>query len=341
MEMPDNNTQRIAYLDILRLIATLAVIFIHVVADGLPLSFGQYNWYVAVVGGSLVRWAVPVFVMISGALYLNPQKQITTETVLKRKVPRLLLAYVSWWLIYALAIVLVWYVIKKEPFQFEWLAPHYHLWFLPMLCGVYLLIPLLRPIASDRKLLRYALLIWLFYLAGSFVFVDEIKQIAPLFAMNTLVGYAGYFLLGYYLSSLETTKGQRWVIYILGMLSALATIGGSIGLSLSKGAFDEKFYTYLSVHVMMMAAALFVFVKERTAGRGSKTYRLVDYVRHDLFGIYLTHDLWLMVLNKEIVRNVFNQAFTLPLICIAVFVLSLYTTKLIRKIPFVNKILIP
>ena len=87
--MPDNNTQRIAYLDILRLVATLAVIFIHVVADGLPLSFGQYNWYVAVVGGSLVRWAVPVFVMISGALYLNPQKQITTKTVLKRKVPRL------------------------------------------------------------------------------------------------------------------------------------------------------------------------------------------------------------------------------------------------------------
>ena len=119
--MTQSNTPRIAYLDLLRVLATLAVIYIHVNADGLLVMDSQYDWYVAMVGGSLVRWAVPVFVMISGALYLNPQKSITTETVLKRKIPRLLLAYVAWWVIYATAIVLVWVVIKKEPLQTDWL----------------------------------------------------------------------------------------------------------------------------------------------------------------------------------------------------------------------------
>lgn len=331
-------TQRIAYLDILRVLATFGVIFIHVTADGLPFSFMQYNWYVAVVGGSLVRWAVPVFVMISGALYLNPQKKITTGTVLKKKIPRLLLAYVAWWLIYALAIVIVWRVIKKEPFQMEWVTPHYHLWFLPMLAGVYLLVPVLRSIASDEKLLRYALVIWLCYLAGSFAFVKEIKQITPLFAMNTIVGYAGYFLLGYYLSIIKTTKRQRTIIYILGIIGALVTIGGSVGWSASKGEFVEKCFSYLSIHVALMSVALFVFVKEKTVEIGRGANRLLEAVRFDLFGVYLTHDLWLMVINKDEVRNLCNHAVSLPLICIVVFVLSLYTTKLIRKIPFVNKI---
>lgn len=336
--MLQSNNQRIAYLDILRLLATFAVIFIHITADGLPFSFMQYNWYVAVVGGSLVRWAVPVFVMISGALYLNPHKEITTGLVLKKKIPRLLLAYVAWWLIYALAIVTVWCLIKKEPFQTEWIAPHYHLWFLPMLAGVFLLIPLLRPIAANEKLLRYALVIWLCYLACSFAFVKEIKQITPLFAMNTIVGYAGYFLLGYFLSTLETSKRQRIVIYILGILGALVTIGGSIGLSAYTGAFNEKFYAFLSLHVAMMSMALFVFVKDKALHVGHRTQRLLEIVRYDLFGVYLTHDLWLMVLNKDVVRDLTNHALTLPLICLVTFVLSLYTTKLIRKIPFLKHI---
>lgn len=336
--MSQSNKQRIAYLDFLRLIATIAVIFIHVTADGLPFSFMQYNWYVAVTGGSLVRWAVPVFVMISGALYLDPHKEVTTGMVLKRKIPRLLLAYVAWWLIYALAIVIVWHVLKKEPFQTEWVTPRYHLWFLPMLAGVFLLIPLLRPVAANGKLLRYALVIWLCYLGGNFAFAKEIKQITPLFAMNTIVGYAGYFLMGYYLSTLNATKRQRVIICVLGILGALFTLGGSIGWSAIKGAFDEKCYSYLSLHVAMMAMALFVFVKEKSGHIGNRTQRLLDAVRYDLFGVYLVHDLWLMVVNKEVVRDFANHALTLPLICLTVFVLSLFTTKLIRKIPFLKHI---
>lgn len=336
--MLQSTNQRIAYLDILRLLATFAVILIHIIADVLPLSFMQFNWYVAVVGGSLVRWAVPVFVMISGALYLDPQKEITMGLVLKKKIPRLLLAYAAWWLIYALAILTVWCFIKKEPFQAEWIAPHYHLWFLPMLAGVFLLIPLLRPIAANEKLLRYALVIWLCYLACSFAMVKEIKQFTPLFAMNTIVGYAGYFLLGYFLSILETSKRQRIVIYLLGIIGALATIGGSIGLSVYTGAFNEKFYSFLSLHVAMMSMALFVFVKENSCHIGTGTQRLLEFVRYDLFGVYLTHDLWLMVLYKDVIRNLTNHVLTSLLICLLTFVLSLYTTKLIRKIPFVKHI---
>ena len=57
---------RVVYIDFLRFFATLGVIFIHVCAEGYWNNLGSYNWYVNLTGGSLVRWSVPVFFMISG-----------------------------------------------------------------------------------------------------------------------------------------------------------------------------------------------------------------------------------------------------------------------------------
>lgn len=332
------DSKHIAYLDILRVLATFGVIFIHVTADGLILPMTQFNWHLAVVGDSLVRWAVPVFVMISGALFLNPEKNVLYKQILTKKVPRLLLAYIAWWLIYALAIVLVWHFIKNEPVQTDWLMPHYHLWFLPMLIGVYMLIPLLRKIAANDKALRIVLAVWLIILVGNFAFANEIDGNMPLYVINTLIGYSGYFLLGYFLSTSEFLKWQKIVIYALGILGALTTIGGSIERSMFIGGFDDVMISYLSVNVAMMSMAIFVFVKENLNKIQPRIIKFVDYVRHDLFGIYLVHPMWLMLVNKDIFRDLCTHAISLPIICIVAFFLSLYTTKFLRKIPFLKRI---
>ena len=326
--MTQQNIQRVAYLDILRVLATFGVIFIHITADGLPQPMTQFNWYVAMVGDSLVRWAVPVFVMISGTLFLIPEKEISYKNILTKKVSRLLIAYISWWFIYALAIILVWHFYKNEPILTDWIMPHYHLWFLPMLMGVYLLMPLLRKIAANEKTLRIVLIVWLFYLFGNFVFAEVINENIPLYVMNILVGYSGYFLLGYFLSITESVKWQRMVIYVAGILGVVITIVG----------FDEIMISCLSVNVMMTATAVFVFVKENTTEIKPLISRFLGYVRYDLFGIYLVHPMWLMVVNKDIFRDSCNHLISLPIICILTFALSLYTTKLIRKIPFVRRI---
>lgn len=336
--MTQQNSQHIVYLDILRVLATFAVVFIHITADGLMQPMLQYNWYVAVVGDSLVRWAVPVFVMISGALFLNPEKEISYKSILTKKVPRLLIAYISWWLIYALAIILVWHFIKKEPIQTDWIMPHYHLWFLPMLMVVYLLIPVLRKIAANDKLLRIVLSIWLFYLVVNFVFYDEINEIMPLYVINILIGYSGYFLLGYYISTAEIQKWLKFVVYFMGLLGAIMTIGGSIDMSIYNGGFSDIFISYLSVNVMAMSLAVFVFIKENIKEIKPRTSRFVDHIRHDLFGIYLVHPMWLMIVNKNIFRDLCNHVISLPIICILTFVLCLYTVKLIRRIPVVRRI---
>lgn len=335
-----NETQRVVYLDILRVIATIGVIFLHVSCREYYSAFISYNWYLAAINGSLVRWSVPIFVMISGALFLNPAKEISIRDLLTKKIPRLLMAYIFWWIIYSAIMTfssLFFGDIIGLPFSYDFLAPHFHLWFLPMLMGIYLLIPFLRKIAADEKLLRFALILWIVYLTGSFFMVIEIPQITPLFDMNIIVGHTGYFLLGYYLSKVSISAKQLKIIYLLGIIGFIFTVAGNIILSIHDGDSNDMFLDTLSIFVVLMAAALFVFIKEITPEIESKTAKFVAYVRQDLFGIYLTHALWLTVLNRAVIRNLCNQAITIPLIAIAVFVLSLYTTKLIRKIPFLKK----
>ena len=75
--------QRQYHLDYLRVFASVAIILLHVTAEKLlydDLAGTELNIYNICNGAS--RWGVPVFVMMSGALFLP--KEITTKTLYKK-----------------------------------------------------------------------------------------------------------------------------------------------------------------------------------------------------------------------------------------------------------------
>ena len=94
-------TQRIAYFDALRLICIFGVVMLHVSDDGIVASIGSQEWNSALVYVSLSHWILPIFIMISGALFLNPAKMVTMKELYGKYVLRLLLAYLFWVLAYA------------------------------------------------------------------------------------------------------------------------------------------------------------------------------------------------------------------------------------------------
>lgn len=66
---------RLPYLDYLRVMAAAAVIMIHVSAqnwDNVPVM--SSDWIIFNLYNSLAQWAVPMFLMLSGALMLDPGK---------------------------------------------------------------------------------------------------------------------------------------------------------------------------------------------------------------------------------------------------------------------------
>ena len=333
--------QRVFYLDLLRVIAIIGVVFVHVFCkEYYTASVASFNWYVAVVGDSLLHRNVPFFIMISGALFLRPEKEIPLKKILLKYIPRLLLAYAFWTIAYGL-VDISYRLYQGESFSiYHLLFPHFHLWFLPLLMGVYLLIPLLRKISNEEHLLQYALCLWAIYVTVSFIRPDSIiiNQFLFGFNMNVVVGYAGYFLLGYYLSYKTFSKKQQLVIYIAGILALLLTITGNLFLSIKTGQSSGRFLYELNPLTIITASAIFVLVKQISPKAHIRTRKFVEYVRNDLFGIYLTHALWLFLLNQPKFRDLGNHLLTLPIIAISVFILSLYTTKLIRMIPGLKKV---
>ena len=343
--MEQNTNERIVYLDLLRILATFAVIFLHVSAwEVAEFSFSS-TWYISLFYDSLVRWCVPVFVMISGVLYLNPAKEISYNEILKNRIPRLFIAYVFWSIIYAFygfimdgfenfSIVLL---IKQS------ILSHFHLWFLPMLMGVYLLIPIIRKIAQDKKLMQYTLILWIVFVGISFFdFISIFKLVQYfnfLFQINCVIGFSGYFLLGYYISQHKNNsrKQKNW-IWLLGLLGLLIIIAGTIYTSIKNGATNERYFNNLSIQVVAMSIAVFVFAM--SAAQKCKKYflKINKFISKDLFGVYLTHALWLPVVNTAVFRHSCSVIISIPLISIAVFVLSLLTTKLIRLVPFLRKV---
>lgn len=100
----DNATlsgQRFLYFDCLRILGAFAVILIHVAsykwftADISTTEWNVLNFY----NCSLVRWAVPVFIMISGALFLDGKQSITH--IYKKNILRIVTAFLFWSPLYA------------------------------------------------------------------------------------------------------------------------------------------------------------------------------------------------------------------------------------------------
>lgn len=323
--------QRLHYLDVLRFIATLGVICIHVSSKEIVSALASYNWYLSVFFDGLVRWSVPIFVMISGTLFLNPAKEISTKDIITKKIARLLMAYLFWWIFYS-ALVMAWHYVFDDVFVFS-LEPHYHLWFLPMLMGVYLFIPCLRKISPDKKILSYSLLIWFFYISGSFLFLNYDIQISQLFQLSSVVGYSGYFLLGYFISTHSVSKKQSRIIYVLGILGLLMTISGCVFSSVCMGRTDLRFFEPLSPNVILTSMALFVFIKEKFTNKSTEKNKFINSIRHDLFGIYLIHPVYILIFNHDMFRNICNHIVTIPAVIVIVFIFSLYTTKLLRLTP--------
>lgn len=163
---------RIVWLDWMRVCACLMVMIVHSTEPfylggegALILTPTDAFW--TSFSDSFVRACVPLFVITSS--YLLFPLQTSTGEFFRRRMGRLLLPFIIWSLIYAF----VW----GEPIEnlhglllnFNYAAGH--LWFVYMILGVYLLMPLLSPWAERvgrRELLVY-LGIWAFTLTIPFI----------------------------------------------------------------------------------------------------------------------------------------------------------------------------
>ena len=146
------------YLDNARIVAILAVITLHVSGDFLLVGeVGEASWWLANVIESATRWCVPVFVMISGALLLDPAKHESSSEFYKKRLHRVGLPLVFWSFFFLSWIAIqqwfIWGYVDFVLLLENLLAgtPYYHLWYLYMVIFLYLFTPLLRVVVKQTS----------------------------------------------------------------------------------------------------------------------------------------------------------------------------------------------
>ena len=342
--MKNHKTESIAYIQWLRLFAAAAVVVMHTEGKRwMSVSHESAEWSVLTLYDGFVRWPVPVFLMITGALFLP--RVTPLKTVFKRYIPRMVLAFVLWSGIYAL------YALYRGAAPgaalLKFVGGEYHLWYLPFLCGVYLVLPFLQRIVSDGKLGKQLLAVsvviglgipWLADLAA--VLLPQSSQIVR--SLENSLHYTFFFdhlsllLLGHFLHQRALPLWQRRILYALGVLSLVITGPATIWISRRTGFQNSLFCDIAAPNVLLPAAALFVFAKAHL-GALPKT---VDALARLSFGVYLSHVLLIDVLADLGYHTLrFDPVWFLPVLSAVVFLLSAVLTAVLSRLPGLGKLL--
>ncbi|MBQ7837739.1 MAG: acyltransferase family protein [Clostridia bacterium] len=341
---------RIVYMDVLRIFAVFSMMLLHVAGSlWSKTDVATADWQAFNIYDSFARFCVPVFIMLSGAMFLDNSREFSMKKVLKKNVLRLACAFVFWSLIYSVVMMCV---TKNYTFEYwieSFLCGRYHLWFVPAIIGLYLVTPFLRRITADKKLTEYFLLLWLIF-CSVFGLLKRIPAVADIangvssdFQMYFVTGYTGYFVLGYYLCSKELSPKSRKIIYALGILGFLITAVVTSVWSRSKGTPIKSLYNNFMPNVLLQSVAVMTFFRyEVSRIRWSeKQLKIITKISALSFGMYLFHDL-INILFAQIgfTTLTYNAFLSVPCNTLIIFAISLAVTYGISKIPYINRYII-
>lgn len=275
-----SSTRQLHY-DLLRIFASFMVVMLHVSAfywDKIQPQTEQ--WRALNLFDSAVRSCVPLFFMLSGAFLLA--KELPLNKLLGKNVLHLAVVWLVWSVLYAVDAIGLPAFFHADAGQIFTAVVNgkYHLWFLPKMIEVYLMVPLLYAGTrmKEGKGLYYLLVLFgLFGILKStltvFVYPNPSIQVLLKTKLPNLAFYSGYFLLGYFLEHRWKKKiPSRWLLLTLLGSIAVFTLLGQMD-AIQKGQPAGIFYGYFCLPVCLEAICLFLLFKnigaERVQGRWS------------------------------------------------------------------------
>lgn len=344
MEKKINSKREYEY-DFMRTLAAVAVVCIHTCATRWrSIDVYSTNWVIISVYHTISAFSVPLFFMISGHFCLDTEHGDDAKYIIK-KILRLVTAFLFWSLVYAIENCLTADSLRDSWKQilFEFFTGEYHMWFLFAIVCLYLIIPLLKPIAVDDKLCKYFLLLFFAFqlLLPAISNIPHIGIFATEFLKKTqmkfVIGYSGYYLLGSFLSKRTLSKKTVIICYTLGIVGAVYSVVAVLRASRSVGFVDITLAEYLTWNVAAETIAIYVFISRIFKDKSSK---VITFISKYSLGIYLSHPLVLWIFSLTgFMPDFINPLIGVPVVTASATVISLLLSMLLRKIPKLGKII--
>jgi surface polysaccharide O-acyltransferase-like enzyme len=318
--------------DIIRLFATILVITIHVAGPGFE-NFHE-NWTIVNFYDSFSRVAVPLFLMLSGALML--EKEYSLKLFFNKRFNKVLIPFIFWSIIFTLrkGILDIGSIFLKPAY--------FHLGFLYILLNIYLCFPIAsatwKALSNEKK--KYLLILWF---TGSSVlpFTRNFQNISFGIDLVMFTPFLGYVFLGAYLKDFKSKFSKNIGILVYAVSSLLVAFGTNL-LSIKNGSPTETIYSYLSPLVITGAGGLFVAINSIDFSK-NKFFIFVARLSELTFGIYFIHIVVLELLASkkigiELSWGSFSPIFSIPIIVLLCLIISSFIVFIIKKIPVINRI---
>lgn len=336
---------RILYLEILRILATIAVLIDHIslVAVGVFGATDTEKWLL----NSLVHvthFAVPVFVMITGSLLLQPDKIIDYKKVLTKYVWRMVVVLTICGTTFAWIEI----IFESKHFALQQIFQALlnmlegkswnHMWYLYMLIGLYLTVPIIKAVVNylDTKSLDFILIILLLFTSLLPCVEHYIGfKLGVKFPINSV--YVFYLLMGY---RMTTMKLASWKPF-LGAMLLIVIAYYWMGYLIYMNGYDTLSWMniYNSPLMVVYSVITFVVIKGLICPlKKQNISKLGGAFSQDSFGIYIFHMLWVNIIYKVVKFNPIDAGlWTLIIVLLVVILLSWGTTFVYRKIPYIGK----
>ena len=332
-------------IDLIKTIAVFCIVCIHACGNGYYSKYGGPDWMWTIFWGGWTRVGVPLFLMCSGALMLDPGKPLPMKKLYGRSILRLLLALLFWAAVYGLyrladahelSRMSLWELFK-DLVQFR---HETHLYFIQMMLLVYALLPLTRLLVekATRRQIEYFLLLW-FALA---IVHPTLRPYWPLRQFGDIIGQwglnltwasVGYGVLGWYLRAYR--PGNKLLYGLLFAAGFAATYLATWKLSADHWPLYTGLLNGNTVNGCIMAAGVYGLCLEAEPGRWAEFFSKAS------FCIYLSHMLVILLFQKiPFTSQTLPCAVSIPLVALAAIACSTLLYLLLRRIPFVNRWLI-
>lgn len=344
------------FLDVLRVLATCAVVLMHVLTGATDVTDAsivpEYRSLLLSVM-DLVTWCVPIFLLISGYLFLNPERTLTYPVMIKKYCRRIALAILLFGVPYAASEL----VVTERTFRIRMIPEALkmtlmghtwsHMWYLYVILFLYLITPLLKKVLRVLPVWGVVAMMAVIFLGSSVApFLNKVLDVNSIPVLPDGGVYFLYYLCGYFFAVREVCvdKGRNvWLtvavaVLALGMILSRTLAGFSIQM-----AYNYPFTVLLAV--LLFAAGW----------NGSiKKHRLPWQEAGALsFAVYLVHPVYVNLLYKFVKITPFTvleqcgvqsvaagQAVLILLLaafCLVVLALATATAWVLRKIPVLRK----
>lgn len=345
---PLKENKREFALDLLRVLACFLVVWQHITECyyinpdmSVPTHEGMrlIGWM-----NSMTPIEVPLFVMISG-YFLLPLK-MDVGAFFKRRFTRILIPFVVWCVIYA-----AYYMVSRGDTFLDFMrnVAHIpvnfgveigHMWFIYMLLGLYLLVPVLSPWLEQctKRQLQGYLGLWAFTTFLPYIHLWFPQVLGECFwnptpMLHYFTGFAGYFVLGYYIKRYGALSVRSsWLMLIGAYLFTVAVYQYRLD-KVSLVPDLEVCWRFCGINIAIMAYAVFSLVS-RISWKGTGVWwRWISHVSGLSYAIYFVHLMMVFVWHDTLGELLKHVYFQIPILTVGAFLSSYGVVWILSKLP--------